>query len=216
MNFNKSFIKKINNIIRLSKEFDNNFKTIININNEQINESNIQEIYNATNNYIFLRSEHGGILILLDKLKNDINSSSTELNDELINKLYNLSTFTSIVNDISQLINNIDFQYKKIALKFPKYINKKPLTLVLFIEKIDKENKYIKMIEELKNKNPENIYKVIECTPDTKIKCKEILGKDINIKIDKLPSLFIINEDNITEISNNHLQNLNSFVDLIN
>lgn len=245
MNLNKSLITKIDTIVNLTNEFDKLFNSILNFqdmykqnNNEQNNnESNnnepnnnepnnnkpnnneqnkIEQIYALTKNYIFLRSEHGGLLMLLDKLKNNINSVSTELSDELVNKLYDLSTFNSIINNVSELINNIDFQYKKIALKYPKYISRKPITIILFVEKIDPNNNYIKMIEEVKNLNLENIYKVIECGSNKKIKCNEILGKNISIKLDKVPSIFIINDDNIIEIPIEHVKNVKSLLNLIN
>jgi len=216
MNLNKSLIKKIDNIVNLSKEFDTNFNYIINL-NTKLQEQNITDkIYILTKNYIYLRSEHGSLILLLDRVKDKINSESTDLNQDLINKLYDLSTFYSIVANVSELINNIDFQYKKIAIKYPKFINKKPITILLIVEKIDPNNKYIKIIEEIKNKNPENVYKIIEAKNNTKINCKNILDKNFDLDIQKLPSLYLINDDNISEIPIDTVIDTNALISLIN
>jgi len=202
MNINNSLIKKIDNLVSMSKEFDENFKKIIGLQTDKIDENNVDDIYRMTSTYILIRSEHGSILLLIDKVKNLINiSEKEEIDDEITNKLYNYSTFTSILSNINDLINNIDYQYKKIALKYPKFINKKPLFIILFTDDISKSNKYVELIDKIKDQYPENKYKVIQVEKTVKkIKCDEIIGCKITIKINSLPSLFIINDDNITEI----------------
>ena len=215
-----------------------------------LNEESIIKIYNLTRIFILIRAEHGSLLILSDRNKEDIKSSSTELSDNLINKLYDLSTFYSIIDNISNLVSNIDFQFKKVAVMFPKYINKNPLSIVLVVDKIDKSNKYIQIIEMVKNSNPENIYKIIEySTPDVlhrdsggvnrtnsggirknevsekfpksesslkKIKLGKLFNVDISIKIDKTPSLYLINHDKISEIPIELVNDHESFIKLIN
>lgn len=194
MNFNNLLIKKIDRIIVLTKEFDDIFKEVINLPDEQISETNINNIFTLTKNYIFIRSEHGSILLMYDKLKTNINSSITELNDDSINKLYDLSSFSSIISNVSDLINNIDFQYKKIALKYPKFINKNPTKILLFVDSIDNSNEYVKLINDVKDKCPNNIYKIIKCeNSGSKIKCDDIIGINGDFKVKKIPSIFIIN-----------------------
>jgi len=210
MNFNKSLINKTNNILKKSEEFDKIFNEIINT-----DKHDIDKIYNLTNLYITIRSEHGGLLLLQDKLKNKILSESTDMNDELINKLYDYSTFDSIKTSISNLVSNIDYEYKQIAVKYPSFVNKKSLTLLLFVNKIE-NNKYVDMFEELKNKHPENVYKVVETENNRLVNCKSIINKDIKLKIDKTPTLYMINGDIITEISlkeNPDLEHLLKLID---
>lgn len=192
MNLNKIILDKINKFVIVSKEFDTNYKNIINNDSMIIDENIIKIIYTLTTNYIELRKIHGNLLLLLDEYKG-IN------NIEQDNKLYDLSTFSSILANISELITNIDFQYKKIAIKFPKLINKKPLLVLLLT---DGENNLItELFNKIKEEVPENIYKIILCSKtDDKIKCNEIIGMNLTLKITSLPMLYIINNTNITEI----------------
>lgn len=221
-NFNNDLIKKINNLVLLSKDFDENFKIIISLQDDSISEENITIIYQLTKNYILMRSEHGYLILLMDKLKNSINTEKKVIentNDD-INMLYNLSSFTSILLNINDLINNIDFQFKKIALKYPDYINMKPMIIILCInnnsDNSDETNKYINIIEDIKKIHPENIYKIIKCSKSkTKINLDEILEIDISIKINSLPSLYIINGDNIVEIPINKINDLESIKKII-
>ena len=110
MNFNILLIKKIDNILDMSKQFDEFCSDAL---SSKIPNNNATIVYNITSLYILIRAEHGGILLLNDKMKTDISKNETKLNDETINKLYDLSTFTSIIENISNLVSNIDFEYKK-------------------------------------------------------------------------------------------------------
>ena len=194
MDLNISLIEKINHIINLTDNFD---KIFVDINND---DNLIEKIYSLTNYYILIRSEHGGLLLLMEKIKEKIINQNSDLNDNLINKLYDLSTFSSILENISNLVSNIDFQYKKIAVKYPQFISKNTITLALFINRIEKNNKFVKIFEELKTIMPEFIYKIIETEDNQKINCKNLLKKNIKIKVKKTPELFIINNNKIINI----------------
>ena len=199
------FITKIDDIVKLSKNFDLNFKNIINLQNNDINEETVNNLYSLTKNYLLIRTNHGSLLLLVDNLKKSINlEENIDLDTE--NKLYELSTFMSILSNVNDLINNIDFQYKKIALKYPKFINKKPLQIYFFTDNIeDENNKYLQMVNNIKQKYPENIYKIVKCNKsDKKIKCDDI---GLNIKIVKLPVLYIVNGSSITEIPTDKIKN---------
>ena len=197
MNFNKILITKIDEIVKISKNFDINFNNLINLQDNNINEENIDNLYSLTKNFLSIRTRHGSLLLLIDNFKKNINIDE-KTNNDIDNQLYDLSTFISILSNVNDLINNIDFQYKKIALKYPKFINKKQLQIILFVGDDDINNKYIQLIENVKQKFPENKYKIVKCNKsDKKIKCEDI---GLNIKITKLPVLYIINESNITEI----------------
>jgi hypothetical protein len=217
MNLNKSLIKKIDNITSLTNEFDKTFKLIQSMTeNEEQNKSNIIEnIYKITQLYIFLRAEHGSIIVFLNNIIDEIKSMGKEFNDAYLQKLYDLSVFKSILGNVEELINNIDMEYKKIALKYPKYINKKPLRLLLFIKNKQENVDKVDILERVKNLHPENSYKVIETKPNAKVSLKEIINKDITLKIKSLPALFIINNNNITEISSDNIINENSIISLI-
>jgi CRISPR/Cas system CMR-associated protein Cmr5 small subunit len=94
-------------------------------------------------------------------------------------------------------IHCIDYEYKLIASKFPKLINKNVLRLILVVS--NKNDKFIDMVNKLQIKNPENVYDIIE-TDKSEINIKDIINKDIKLSISNTPSLFIINGDIITEI----------------
>ena len=219
-----SFITKTNNIINYLEKFDNIFKILIEIKNKKmLLPENIKQIAEITELFIFIRGEHGSLILILDKFKKSILADTdTTISDELINKNYTLSTFFSIIESISAVIGNIDFEYKQIALKFPNFINKKTLTLILVVNnkehKQQKENendKFINIIHELQKLSPENVYKIIT-TNDKIINVKDIVNKDLDLNIKSFPSLFMINGDVITEISLEQNNTLEQIKNLIN
>jgi len=186
MNFNILLIKKIDNILDMSAQFDKLCNQVL---DDKSSEKNPTLIYNITSLYILIRAEHGGILLLNDKMKTEIIKQDTKLNDETINKLYDLSTFTSIIENISNLVSNIDFEYKKIALMFPRLIDTKQIDVVLFTATLDKEDKHVKLIEDVKNLRNQYNYHVIECNKVNKvINCDNILKRKISINVEKLES----------------------------
>jgi hypothetical protein len=208
-----SLISKTNSIMKFLEDFDNIFKILINIKDIRLlTAENITQIAKLTELYIFIRSEHGSLIILLDKLKDQIQINSTNLSDKLINDQYTLSTFYSILENISHVISNIDFEYKKIATKFPKFINKKALILILVVK--NKDDEFVKIIEDLQKEFPENVYKVIINDKEI-INVKDVINKDLPLKIKKMPSLFILNDDIITEISLDENSTLESLRNLI-
>ena len=205
MNTNKLILDKIDNMINLSSNFDKCFKQVINYPNGKINSEQIDLIYSLTKNYILIRAEHGSLILLMNVLNEKKSLEIDDLksmSDELVEKLYDISTFNSFMNNVNDLVNNIDFQYKKIALKYPKYINKKPLTIVLVTNDIeDKNDKYIELIENVKTQFPENYYKIVKCeSGEKKLKCDKILGFEQTLKISSIPTLFIVNGNTITEL----------------
>jgi len=200
MDLNISLIKKIESILEMSGKFDKLCSTILS-GNVELEKSNIQNIRELTALYMSTRAEHGAIIILSDKMKKDISSDDTSLSDKLVSKLYDLSTFTSIVDNINNLVSNMDFEFKKIALMYPNLINNQQTHVILFVGLDDKENKYIKMIEDLKKLKPENNYHVIECEKDKKkIDCSKLVGMKLSINIEKLPTMYLVNGSNIVEL----------------
>jgi len=219
MNLNKIILDVIMKFVSLSKNFDNCYQFVINTN--EIDETNIKNIYNVTKYYIDLRSTHGKLILLVDKFKNmikndDMQTDETELDDNLENKLYDLSTFISILSSVNELITNIDFQYKKIAIKYPNYINRKPLVLLLVTDNDEPNNNFVKIFNDTKEQLPENIYKIIKYNKsDKKIKCDKILGINLTLKIPKNHTLFIINGTNVVEIPMDKIENVESLKKLL-
>lgn len=206
MDFNISLIKKIENILEMSSKFDKICSSILS-GNVELTESGIQNIRELTSLYMLVRAEHGGIIILSDTMKKDVSLHDSTKSDKLINKLYDLSTFTSIIDNINNLVSNIDFEFKKIALMYPKLISKETNHLILFVKKINKEDKYIKMVEEVKKLRPENEYHVIECKEEgTKVDCGKMVGMKLSIGVEKLPSLYLVNGSNVAEIPMDRLK----------
>lgn len=216
MNFNKIVLDKINNFVLMSKEFDNNYQNAIRIQNDKIDDESRKSIFMITKYYIELRSTHGELILLVDKFKQMVNSS--DLSDKNVNTniFYDLSTFSSILSSINELITNIDFQYKKIALKYPGFINKKPLTILLLTDDDSEQNDFVKLLNDVKEQVPENIYKIIKCKKsEKKLKCDKLLGINLTLKIPKLPTLFIINGSNIVEVPMDKFAEPNLITNLI-
>ena len=224
MDIDKKLIDKIENIVKLSDEFDFGFKIIIDLPNDKIDEKNIENIYLLTKKYIIIRKLHGELLLFLNKLINSVNYNQIETNnDEQVNNkeneklskiLYDISTFNSLMININELITNIDYEYKKFALKYPKFINKKPLTLILLTDNKEENKKYSEIIEQLKIKFPEHIYKITKCEYiNKKIKCNnEIDELNLKLKINSLPMIYIIKNSNVVEIPINEIENIESML----
>lgn len=219
---NSKILDKINNLIKLSDDFDSGYKIIYELEpNIKMDEKNIEIIYSMTKNYIEMRKEHGEIISMMNNLTNKINTTNTEnttINSVKKNKnveiktdsnnqtsldeqLYDLSTFATLLNNINDLINNIDYEYKKIALKYPKFINKNRVSIILISTEADE--KYIKLIEKLKQEYPEYKYIILKCDNKTDInKCENELEQyKIKIKsIKSLPIIYVISNETLTEI----------------
>ena len=100
----------------------------------------------------------------------------------------------------------MDFEFKKIALLYPKFINNQQSHLILFVEKDDKKNKFIDMIEDVKKLKPEINFHVIECDKDNKkIDCSKIVEMKLTISIKNLPTMYLVNGSNIIEIGRAHV-----------
>jgi len=92
MNINFNLIKKIERILELSKNFDNICSSLLNKESE-ISKNTVQNVKELTFIYMAVRTEHGAILLLNDKLLNEISKIHSS---KFVNELYDLSTFTSI------------------------------------------------------------------------------------------------------------------------
>ena len=215
---------KIENIIKNSTEFDNICIDVLSdVTNKNIN----KKIYNLTNHYMDIRRNHGELLLMENNLKKNINKkikNNIKLQkggkpvDNNNNGLYDLSTFTSIIENVSNVVNNVDFEFKKIALMFPKYINTNKEN-VLFFKERNKNTKYSKWIEEIKEDNNDIDINVIELSSndiDSKYNLSKISSNNIDIKIKNLPSMYIMNNDNITEIELKGIKNINEFKNYLN
>lgn len=214
---------KIEAIIINSTEFDNNCVDILaDVSNTNIN----KKIANLTKSYMDIRSNHGELLIMENNLKKNINKKIK--NNIKLQKggtvnnnteLYDLSTFTSMIENVSNVVNNIDFEFKKIALMFPKYINNNREN-VLFFKERNKNTKYSKWIDEIKEEDNKDIdINVIELSSkdiDNKYNLSNISSNNVDIKIKNLPSMFIINNGNIAEIELKSIKNINEFKNYLN
>lgn len=222
MKFNKIFIKHVEHILELSKEFDDLYKIYIDENTHSIN-----TIYDLTQKYVLIRATHGKILLMYEQflMNNTIEmnlSSKLEKIDEnneeqtiATGKLYDISTFKSITTDINLLINNIDRQYKNISSQFPEHIGQRQYCVVFFVDydeynvrnSNDKYTKIKNIIDKCRKEKPQHIYKIIFTQIDSKgfvsfPNGTNGLNKNIvhNLNIRKLPALFIFDSSMTTEI----------------
>lgn len=240
MELNLKLLDKIDNLVKLTDNYDSGFKKIFELNtNDKLDEKNIEILYSMTKNFILIRKIHGEIILMVNKLINSVNiedinnldkkqekklnkintktkdkdkdkdKNENDDNDDddnnLTKSLYEISTFSTLLNNINDLVNNIDYEYKKIAIKYPRFINKSKITLIIISADNDEDHaKYIKLIEELKSDYPEHKYKLIKCgNKKTDLnKCENEL-KEYGIKIKSvksLPILYIVNNSNVTEV----------------
>lgn len=227
MNFIQvKLLNKIDNLVKLSTDFDSGFKIIYNLDStSQLDESKTDILYSMTKKYILMRKEHGELLLMMNKFTNSIPFSNIDIKSQtggaksnknvskpsingmddtdetIVKTLYDLSTFNTLLGNVNDLINNIDYEYKKIAVKYPKFINKKPMLIILITPNL--EDKYAKLIDEIKISHPEHKYKIIKCEDkkDEIVKCEEELREyGIKIKSKTLPVIYIINNGTFTEI----------------
>lgn len=231
MNFIQvKLLDKIDNLVKLSDNFDTGFKKIYNLDSSsKLDETSIEILYSMTKNYILMRKEHGEMLLMMNKFTNSIpfdnietqtggakstknisksNDVKTVEKNEIVGSgetnikiLYDLSTFNTLMGNINDLINNIDHEYKQIAIKYPKFIHKKQMSIILISP--DSGDKYMELMEEIKTEYPEHKYKIIKCEnkKDEINKCEEELKEfGIKIKPKTLPVIYIINDTTFTEI----------------
>lgn len=241
-------LNKIDNLVKMSSEFDTGFKIIYGSTN-QLSEKEIEILYSMTKNYILMRKEHGEILLMMNKFTNSIqlynvesqtggaksskngsksgsilpSAESTSVTDETNAKsLYDLSTFNTLLGNVNDLINNVDYEYKKIAIKYPKFINKNQMSVILISENL--EDKYSKLMDEIKSTHPEHKYKIIICRDgqngqngqDKITKCEEELKEyGIKIKPKTLPIIYIINGSTFTSIPISKIDVMDSIKNMI-
>jgi hypothetical protein len=99
-----------------------------------------------------------------------------------------------------------------------KYINKKPLTIMLVTndEQNNPTDKYVQLIENVKSKFPENYYKIVKCGDgEKKLKCDKILGLEQTLKLSSIPTLFVINGSNIIEIPVDKIDNVETISNIL-
>lgn len=226
MNLNKKILDKIDNLVKLSNDFDTEFKIIFELETTKINEQNINTLYSMTKNYISIRKEHGEIILLINKYINSINYDDILINSnnvdniktDDINILYDVSTFNTILNNINDLMNNVDYEYKKISIKFSKFINNKQITLIL-ITLLDGDKKYENMIDELKSNYPENKYVIIKYenkNADINKHIDELEKYNIKIQsLNTLPLIYIVNGTIISEIPTSKIKTIDTIKNLI-
>jgi len=202
----------IENILKKSTDFDLICTEIL----ENINSKDIKnKIEKLTNNYINIRKNHGELLLLENDFKKNINKNIKLQKGGSKDELYDLSTFTSIIENVSNVVNNIDFEFKKIALLFPQHIGEKKQNVLYFKDK-NKNSKYSKWIEEIKTNNDNINFDIIELTDDNKkYNLSKLTSENIEINIKDIPSLLIIKNDNLIKVKLENIKNIDELKKII-
>jgi len=194
MEINKNLIDTIEIFVDKCDNFDKLYKKVATIINTEIN-NNLDELYDITANYIEIRAHHGKIIKIYDSYK-----SSGLKNDE---EMYNLSALSSILENVNNIIQNVDFQYKQFATYFPNLVNKNYLTVLLIVGKNESEEdvRLINMLNEIKVSKYENKYKIMKCGKKEGLELK-IRKKNQKIKLvpTKTPSLYLIKNNIVSEV----------------
>jgi len=195
----------IENILKKSTDFDLICTDIL----EDFTAKDINiKVEKLTNNYINLRKSHGELLLLENNLKKNINKNIKLQKGGSKNELYDLSTFTSIIENVSTVVNNIDFEFKKIALLFPQYIGENKQNVLYFKDK-NKNSKYSKWVEEIKDTKDNINFDIVELSEENKkYNLSKLTSEDIDIEVKNLPSLFLVKNNNLIEIQLSNIKNI--------
>ena len=201
----------IENILKKSTDFDYVCTDIL----EDLTAKDISiKVEKLTNNYINIRKSHGELLLLENNLKKNINKNIKLQKGGSKNELYDLSTFTSIIENVSTVVNNIDFEFKKIALLFPQHIGENKQNILYFKEK-NKNSKYSKWIDEIKDKDNINLDIIELDEGNKKYNLSKLTSEDIDIEVKNLPSLFIVKNNNLIEVQLANIKNIEELKKII-
>ena len=202
----------IDNIVKKSTEFDYICNDII----EDISAKDMRnKVEKLTNNYLNIRKNHGELLLLENNFKKSINKNIKLQKGGSKNELYDLSTFTSIIQNVSDVVNNIDFEFKKVALLFPQYIGENKKNVLFFKDK-NKNSKYSRWIDDIqKTKNNIN-FDIVELSEENnKYNLSKLTSEDIDIEVKTLPSLFIVKNNNLIEVQLNNIKDIDELKKLL-
>jgi hypothetical protein len=202
----------IENILKKSTDFDFICTDIL----DDLNSKNVREkVENLTKNYINIRKSHGELLLLENNLKKNINKNIKLQKGGSNNELYDLSTFTSIIENVSNVVNNIDFEFKKVALLFPQFIGDNKQNVLYFKDK-NKNSKYSKWIDDIKEKKNNVNFEIVELSDDNKkYNLSKLTSEDIDIEIKNLPSLFIVKNNNLIEVQLGNIKNIDELKNIL-
>jgi hypothetical protein len=202
----------IENILKKSTDFDYICSDIL----EDLNSKDIRnKVEKLTNNYINIRKSHGELLLLENNLKKNINKNIKLQKGGSKNELYDLSTFTSIIENVSSVVNNIDFEFKKIALIFPQHIGENKQNVLYFKDK-NKNSKYSKWIDEIKDTKNNINFDIVELSEENKkYNLSKLTSEDIDIEVKNLPSLFIVKNNNLIEVNLGNIKNIEELKKII-
>jgi hypothetical protein len=203
----------IENILKKSTDFDLICANIL----DDVGANDISiKVEKLTNNYINIRKSHGELILIENNLKKNINKNIKLQKGGSKNELYDLSTFTSIIENVSNVVNNIDFEFKKIALLFPQHIGENKQNVLYFKDK-NKNSKYSKWIDEIKDTRNNINFDIVELSEENKkYNLSKLTSEDIDIEIKNLPSLFIIKNNNLIEIQLDNIKNIDELKKIIN
>jgi hypothetical protein len=203
----------IENILKKSTDFDLICANIL----DDVGANDISiKVEKLTNNYINIRKSHGELILIENNLKKNINKNIKLQKGGSKNELYDLSTFTSIIENVSSVVNNIDFEFKKIALLYPQYIGENKKNILFFKDK-NKNSKYSKWIDEIKDTRNNINFDIVELSEENKkYNLSKLTSEDIDIEIKNLPSLFIIKNNNLIEIQLDNIKNIDELKKIIN
>lgn len=211
----------IEKILKMSGDFDKILQQII----AKTSENNIDKknIIDLTTLYMEIRVVHGEVLLLFEKMKTNacnnneqkLTKGKKEIRDTQItrNNLYDISTFTSIIENLNSLVSNTDFEFKKIALMYPSYINTQQNHIILLTN--SKDDKYTKIFDELKHIKSEYEYHLIECKKGDDIDCTKNIGIQLKLNVKKIPSMFMVTNNDIIEIPLDSVKDTNDLVKLV-
>jgi hypothetical protein len=221
IDINKSLLEKIDNINKLTADFDILFDSLKDLQSSKINPEQINQLYKLTELYKSIRTEHGSLIMLFEQKKDYIKLNIDDLSSENLNKNYfDLSTFESIIKNVSEILSNIDFEFKRIAIMFPKFMKKNITTMILVVGIDNSSDNFVKIFEEVQNKHPEHIFKIFKSKANKKVNCGNIHGnlngKDLNIVVKEVPSLFMSNGETIIKLPIENIKNATSFEQFLN
>lgn len=197
-----SIVKNIEAFVDRSEHFDKLF----------IEEPNVDTVRELTKCYMNLRTQHGILLSQVNKMMNasePLLKPDTKLTDETRQLFYTISTLSSLTENVSSVMNNIDYQFKQIASNYPQFISCNSPKISLFVSKMNDD--HVTILNTFNQSHPEYQIAIKQCSLGEKRDCGDMFGKNFSIHFKTLPMMFLVDGNKITELP---IDNINSVADL--
>lgn len=210
MEINKKLIDSIDIFVEKCDNFDIVYQKVLDIILKRISD-NVDILYGLVECYIEIRKYHGIIIKLYNEFE-----KSVDINNE--RDMYDLSSYNSIIDNIKNLIQNVDFQYKQFASYYPDLIDNNSVTVLLIIneKETEKDLNLINLLNKVKRDKYQNKYKVMKMKKNKSSVKLNVNKNKITLNPKSVPSLYLLRKNNLLEVPGDNIQNENVMASIIN